>query len=172
MADETSEVEEVDEVDDHQSWDDFWAEVVPDERTETIRGVIIKVPHRLPLKFDRRATQLKNSGDEEAIGELLTMLFGVNVLDAWVDADMDDLELKVALMWGMAHGKGRAISFRRAYELVMEQEAAKAQDQAEGKAPASARSSTRKRSASGSTGGRSKRTSDANIGSPPAKSRS
>ncbi|WP_101788645.1 hypothetical protein [Nonomuraea indica] len=151
-----------DEVAETQSWDDFWAEVQRAEQaartgppTQIIRGVEVRVPHDLPLLFERKVDQLRDSGDEDAFAELLADLFGADVLDAWTEAGMMAREFQVVLAWGMANGKGREMSFREAYELVV------AQDGDEGKG----KSSTRTNARSGGTGGRSKRTSAANTSS-------
>lgn len=157
MSDENH--DDVDEQDDQgeekfESWDAFWEEIRRKEeaerggpKTEIIRGVMVLVPHDLPIRFDRRLDQLKGSSSDEDLKALLADLFGADVLDAWIDAGMTPMELRVVLMWGVAQGKGRAMSFRQAYELVKEG--------SEGKAE----SSTRKNGSAGSTGGRSKRTS-------------
>lgn len=105
----------------HQSWDDFWSEITPERRTETIRGVTIDVPANLPLKFTRQLEELKASDSEEDIRHLVGQLFGENTLDAWVDAGMTSMEFAVALAWGVAQGQGQDISFREAYEVVRTQ---------------------------------------------------
>lgn len=139
----------------HASWDAFWAEVQREEAaergeqpaTEVIRGVTITVPHDLPLKFDRLLEQVKDSSSDEDTKRALAVLFGADVLDAWVEADMGSREFQVVLLWGIANGKGQKTSFREAYDLVRRQ--------SEGKAP----NSTRRSGVSGGSGGRSKRTS-------------
>ncbi|MFI6534189.1 hypothetical protein ACIBHY_17140 [Nonomuraea sp. NPDC050547] len=144
-----------------QGWDDFWAEVQrqeADERkgppTQVIRGVTVRVPHDLPLLFERKTDQLKDSGSEDAFKELLADLFGVDVLDAWIAAGMSGREFEVVLAWGMANGKGRELSFREAYEMVRDK-------QQSGKA----KSSTPRTGGSGSTGRSSKPTSGASTSS-------
>ncbi|MCC5580582.1 hypothetical protein IMZ11_33690 [Microtetraspora sp. AC03309] len=143
-----------DEAKAYASWDGFWAEVQREEEaerggpaTEVIRGVTVAVPHDLPLRFDRRAEQRRRSSSEEDMKQLLADLFGVDVLDAWVEAGMTHDEIQVVLMWGYANGKGKPTSFREAYELVREMESGKA------------KSSTQKSGGGGGSGGRSKRTS-------------
>jgi hypothetical protein len=155
-------VDAVQEPNPDQSWDDFWAEVQRAEAdartgppTQTIRGIEVRVPHDLPLLFERKVDQLKGSDDEDAFADLLADLFGADVLDAWTEAGMTAREFQVALAWGMANGKGKPMTFREAYELVMDR------DGDEGKAS----SSTRTNGRSGGSGGRSKRTSGASTGS-------
>lgn len=147
-----------------QAWDDFWSEVEREElaergeaATEVIRGVTVQVPHDLPLKFDRKLDKLKNSSDEADMRELLELLFGGDVLDQWVENGMKSTEFQTVLTWGLANGKGKALTFREAYEL------GKQQNQAEGKAPAPKTGPVATRSRSGASGGRSKRTSAAST---------
>lgn len=136
--------DEAEDVEQYQSWDDYWAEVAPDERTETIRGVEVDVPANLPLKFIRELEQLVGSSREEDIRYLLTKLFGEDVLDDWTEAGMTGEEFQTALAWGAAQGQGRDVSFREAHEAV----------RTGGKSQAP-ESPTR----SGATGARSRRTS-------------
>ena len=158
-----NDLDDVEEPTEHQSWDDFWAEVQRKEAaertgppTQTIHGVEVRVPHDLPLLFERKVDQLKDASDEAAFAELVAELFGADVLDEWIDAGMTGREFEVVLAWGMANGKGRNMSFREAYELIQER------DNDRGKAPGS---STRKNARSGGSGGRSKRTSGVNTNS-------
>ncbi|MFI6909877.1 hypothetical protein ACIBKY_52055 [Nonomuraea sp. NPDC050394] len=146
------------EADEHQAFDDFWAEVQREEAaerkgppTQVIRGITVTVPYDLPLLFERKTDQMRESGSEETFKELLAELFGADVLDAWIEAGMTSREFEVVLAWGMANGKGREMTFREAYEMV--------RDKQQGKA----KSSTRKSGGSGSTGRSSKRTSGANT---------
>jgi hypothetical protein len=142
-----------------QSWDAFWAEVEGPHETEIIRGVPVKVPRDLPLSFELRAEARKNQSGADAIKPLLADLFGVDVLDAWIEAGMGSREFETVLLWGMSHGKGRPISFRQAYEEAKALE--------EGKANAA---KTPDGNASAASGGRSKRTSAANTASARKKS--
>ncbi|WP_113699186.1 hypothetical protein [Nonomuraea lactucae] len=158
-----TDLDNVEEPNEHESWDDFWAEVQRKEAaertgppTQTIRGVEVRVPHDLPLLFERKVDQLKDASDEAAFAELVAELFGVDVLDAWIDAGMTGREFEVVLAWGMANGKGRTMSFREAYELIQKR------NNNQGKAPAS---STRKSARSGGSGRSSKRTSGASTAS-------
>lgn len=134
-----------DEPEDHQSWDDFWAEVVPDRRTETIRGVEVDVPHDLPLKFSQELQGLMESEREEDVRFLVGELFGEGTMDAWITAGMTAPEFQTVLVWGIAQGQGQEITFREAYEIVRTGGKSR-------KPPASPRKP-------GGTGGRSKRTS-------------
>lgn len=145
----------------NQSWDAFWSEVQAEEAaergeqaTETIRGVTVIVPHDLPLRFDRRLEQLKGSSTDESVKAMIVDLFSDDVLEQWIDAGMTQVEFRTVLMWGMAHGRGKPLTFREAYDIVREQNQGKA---ATGSPPKSGRS--------GASGGRSKRTSAASTGS-------
>lgn len=147
---------------DGQSWDAFWAEVQRKKLAErkksatvVIRGVEVTVPADLPMRFDQDLAALGDSDDEADVRHLVGELFGDGVLDAWVDAGMSEEEFKTVLLWGVAVGRGRDITFAQAYEAV----------QTEGKslAPPANRSSRR---ASARSGGASKRTSAASTRSP------
>lgn len=124
-----------------------------EQATEVIRGVTVTVPHDLPLRFDRRLEQLKGSSTDESVRTMLVDLFGDDVLEAWVDAGMTQVEFRVVLMWGMARGRGKQLSFREAYDIVREQNQGKAT------------SLTRTSGKSAGSGGRSKRTSGGSTGS-------
>ncbi|MEU3162895.1 hypothetical protein [Streptosporangium sp. NPDC006930] len=150
-----------------QSWDSFWSEIQAEEATErgeqateVIRGVTVAIPHDLPLRFDRRLEQLSGSSTGESVKTLVADLFGDDVLEQWINAGMTQLEFRVVLMWGIAHGRGKPFSFREAYDIVREQNQGKAKPD-----------STPTSSKSAGSGGRSKRTSAANTGSRQARSR-
>lgn len=147
---------------DTQSWDAFWSEVNAKRRTEVIRGVEVPVPTDLPLRFQQRAAQLKDSSDESDVRELVALLFGEGVLDQWIAADMGAMEFRVVCGWGYINGSGKPTSFREAYELIRKAEA-------EGKAPGEPPNRAARRAAtngrSSSTGTTSKRTSSASTGS-------
>lgn len=147
----------------HESWDDFWAEVTRQEKplTETIRGVAVTVPHDLPLRFQRKLAAIEDASSDDVYKELVADLFGSDVLDAWIDAGMTGTEFQVVLAWGLSHGRGKPVTFREAYELVRG---------ASGKAGARKRS-PRTSTGSAATGGRSKRTSTASTASRPKASR-
>lgn len=145
---------------DTQSWDDFWADVRPADRTEIICGVEVLVPSDCTLDFTRRLGELEQSDSEDDLRELIAMLFGDGVLDEWTDAGMTARQLQTALLWGIAHANGNPMSFARAYEL--------AQGAAEGKAPAAPNRAQRRAAArprSAASGGRSKPTSSASTAS-------
>jgi hypothetical protein len=148
-----------DEVADTQSWDAFWAEIErqeADERGDTattvIRGVPVAIPHDLPLRFDRRLEQVQQSSAIHDVHGLVAELFGDDVFDQWVDNGMTAMEFRTVLLWGMANGRGREMSFAQAYEAV----------KTEGKSLAPNRSARR---ASARSGGASKPTSTASTGS-------
>lgn len=113
---------------DTQSWDDYWARVEEKRRAERgnapttlIRGVEVTVPTSLPLRFDRDLERLQESEDLADVQRLLVELFGRDVLDQWVDAGMHEEEFRTALLWGIARGKRRDLTFEQAHELVMRQ---------------------------------------------------
>lgn len=142
------------------SWDAFWSEQKRKRQAELgtaakviIRGVEVVKPHDLPMRFDQQLTDLADSDDENDIRGLVVDLFGKDVIDAWVANGMEDEEFKVILLWGVAVGRGRDITFEQAYEAV----------QSEGKSLAPNRSARR---ASARSGGPSKRTSRASTASP------
>lgn len=143
-------------------WDAFWAEVQAKGATEVIRGVEVVVPTDLPLSFQMRMNALKDSDRDEDVRELVGLIFGAGVLDQWVDADMGAQELKVVLAWGVANGGGKPVTFREAYDMVMEAEAA-------GKAPSPQPNRATRRAAStgrsSASGGALKPTSRANTAS-------
>lgn len=149
------------------SFDAFWAEQARGGRTTVIRGVTVPVPSDLPLSLEMRAQELSESTAETDIRELLALLFGTDVLDAWRDAGMGLLELKTVLAWGSAQGAGRDISFAEALEAVRAGEG-------EGKAPSGQNRAARRaapKPQSASTGGRSKATSRASTASARTSSR-
>ncbi|MFF3398241.1 hypothetical protein ACFYW6_06980 [Streptomyces sp. NPDC002659] len=154
------------------SFDAFWAQV-SSTGTETIRGIEVKTPTDVPLALELRIKDLEQSESEDDLRELITLLFGEDILDRWRDAGMGLLEFKTVLAWGMAHATGTKVTFKQAYEAVLAEEAG------EGKAPTGqnreARRKTAKKTAasprSASTGGRSARTSSASTGSARRSSR-
>lgn len=126
----------------HQTWDDFWAEVSPPERREVIRGVEVTVPRNLPLKFNRRLEELRDSTRDEDVAELVGMLFGPGVLDQWIENGMSAPELQVVLAWGIANGNGQDFTFRQAYEAVRAQQAGQQTGQGKASRPTTRRAAT------------------------------
>jgi hypothetical protein len=144
----------------HESWDQFWSEVTAKARTEVIRGVEVRVPTDIPLAVERRMEELSDSSALEDVADLVSRIFGADVLEQWIDAGMGSTEFKTVVAWGMAQGDGQDISFREAYERV------RAAD--EGKAPAAPNRAARRaasKTPSAATGGPSKRTSSASTAS-------
>lgn len=143
-----------------ESWDEFWAEV-SGGRTEIIRGVEVRVPSDVPIGFEERVSELSTSSAREDIAELVGALFGDQTFEAWEQADMGLIELMTVLTWGMAQASGQDVTFREAYEMVTEAEAAG------GKAPAPNRAARRAapKQPSAAGGGRSKATSSGSTGS-------
>ncbi|MET9954208.1 hypothetical protein ABZ135_22030 [Streptomyces sp. NPDC006339] len=148
----------------NESWDAFWTEVTG-TGTEVIRGVTVRVPTDIPLVMEQRLKAIEDDASDEAVHEMVALLFGDGVLDQWIAAGMGLMELKTALAWGSAHAAGSPVSFREAYDAVVAAEAA------EGKAPNRAQRRAASKSPSASTGGRSKPTSSANTGSARTRSR-
>lgn len=163
-----------DPIDDGQD-DDFLAywNAQPKRQVETKRilGVVIPVPHDVPLKFTEELHELKNSTDPEDTKYLLQTLFGSNPLEQWTANGATAEQLTVILAWAMANAQGRKMDFAEAHEVVVKAQAA----EAEGKAPpAPNRKDRRASSATGvsaSTGRASSRTSVANTASARRKSR-
>lgn len=147
---------------DTSSWDAFWAEVnTKDRPTETIRGVTVSVPNDLPLRFQQRINELRDSSRDEDLQELTAMIFGDGVLDQWIAAGMGIGEFQVVVAWGYANGSGRQVTFREAYEMVLAAEAEgkagsapqpnRAARRAATKSPSSATGTSSRRTSSGST---------------------
>lgn len=159
--------ERIDQAVEDAGWDAFWDETLRAEAAErgqapttVIRGVKVRIPQDLPLRYEAKARRLKDSADDAAFASLLAELFGVDVLDAWREAGMGAREFRVILAWGMSHGRGKPISFREAYDIVMQ---ADDEDEDEGDGEGKAPTSTSGGSASG---GRSSRpTSSGSTGS-------
>lgn len=107
--------------DENQSFDDFWAEVEAKHkpRTETIRGVTVRVPTRASMRFKRRLASLDiHNTSEEEVNQFLAELFGGDVLEKWIDAGMGEEELAVVMAWAIACTLGREITWREAYETI------------------------------------------------------
>ena len=146
-------------------WDAFWDETLRKEAAERgqapttiIRGVTVRIPQDLPLKYEAKAKRLKDSSDDAAFGELLAELFGTDVLDAWREAGMGVREFRVILAWGLSHGRGKPLTFREAYDLVHAED-----EDDEGEGDGGGKASTPTSGASASTGRSSKPTSGANT---------
>lgn len=148
------------------SFDAFWAEQSAG-RTTVIRGVKVAIPTDLPLAVEMRAKELSESTAEADIRELLSLLFGTDVLDDWRDAGMGLRELQTVLAWATGQAAGKGTTFAEALAAVIEAAG-------EGKAPsgqnrAARRAAPRKQSAS--TGGPSKPTSSGSTASTRTRSR-
>jgi hypothetical protein len=140
-----------------QSWDAFWAEVDGDRtaRTETIRGVTVRVPTDLQLRFGQRLEELQDSEREEDVASLVADLFGHDVYGQWAQAGMTGREFQTVLAWGISHARGQAISFHEAYALVKQAE--------QGKPAAPIGGNREQRRQSARTGGPSRPTSGAST---------
>lgn len=130
------------------SFDAYWAEVTG-ARTETIRGVTVRVPVDVPMVLGQRIVDLQESEQEEDMAELIGLLFGVgaDAFETWKQAGMGVEEFQVVLAWGLAHANGNPITWQDAHRL--------AQDATSGKVPAPPNRAAR-RASSASTGGPSK----------------
>lgn len=149
---------------DTQSWDAFWAEVNAKPATEVIRGVEVAIPSDLPLGFQQRANELRDSTSDDDIRELTAMIFGPGVLDQWIANGMGAKEFRVVCGWGFANGSGQTVTFREAYDLVTKAEAeGKASGEPSVPNRAARRAATKPRSSAG--GATSKRTSSASTAS-------
>jgi hypothetical protein len=148
----------------HETWDAFWSEV-SSGRTEVIRGIEVRVPTDMPLVMERRIDELRESEAEEDVAELVALLFGEDILEAWIDAGMGSLEFQTVLTWGMAQAGGQDISFSEALDLVRNGggEGKQVGPKGPNRAARRATGAPAKRSAAG--GGRSKPTSRASTGS-------
>ncbi|MFI7014383.1 hypothetical protein [Streptomyces sp. NPDC050164] len=147
----------------HDTWDAFWAEV-SGGRTEVIRGVEVQVPTDMPLAMEKRIDELRESEAEEDVAELVALLFGDDILAAWIDNGMGAMEFQTVLTWGMAQAGGRDLTFAEALELVRSGDGEGKQTGPKGPNRAARRAGApAKRSAAG--GGRSKRTSNGNTAS-------
>jgi hypothetical protein len=147
----------------HETWDAFWSEV-SSGRTEVIRGIEVRVPTDMPLVMERRIDELRESEAEEDVAELVALLFGEDILEAWIDAGMGSLEFQTVLTWGMAQAGGQDISFAEALDLVRNGggEGKQVGPKGPNRAARRATGAPAKRSAAG--GGRSKPTSRASTG--------
>lgn len=168
---DTDNDDDVEDVNEAQGFDAFWAEQLHKEAvergiapTEVIRGVTVRVPQDLPMRFRAKARELRDQDGIDAFKGLLADLFGVDVLDAWDAAGMGAREFKTVLHWGMSHGEGESITWQDAYDAVMAKDEDTEGDAGKGK------SSTRKSGRSASTGRSSKRTSTGSTGSTPTDS--
>ncbi|MCO7196894.1 hypothetical protein [Pseudonocardia sp. McavD-2-B] len=130
----------------NQSWDEFWAAYQRrkaaergEAATTVIRGVEVTVPHDLPLAFDEHVNDVEGSEDESDVERLVGELFGDDVFGQWKAAGMTSVEFQIVLLWGMANGKGNALTFAQAAEAV----------ETEGKSLAPNRSARRKSAKAG-----------------------
>lgn len=134
-----------------QSWDAFWGEVAA-RKTTVIRGVEVPVPSDMPMRLRRRMEELQDSDSEEHIAELVELVFGADVYEAWEAAGIGAVEFQTIVVWGIAQATGREdYTFAQALEAVRSGE--------EGKALAAPPNRAARRSQSAGTGGRSKPTS-------------
>ena len=105
-----------------QSWDEFWSEVTAKAETTVIAGVTVRVPKEITLGFEKKLTDLSESGSLDDIRDLVRDLFGADAYDQWVANGMTETGFQAAMGWGLARAKGKELTFREAYELVVERE--------------------------------------------------
>lgn len=146
-----------------ESWEDFKAKTFK-TRTERIQGVDVVVPSDVPLGFQQLAETLSDESPLEDFADVVFLLFGEGVFEAWLKNGMGASGLTVAIMWGWMQGSGKDVTFSEAYEIVSSDDPGKAAVAATGNRAA-------RRSQSRSTGGRSSRTSAASTTSARARSR-
>lgn len=140
-----------------ESFDAFWNEIHGGHRTTTVEGVEVTVPTDVPMGFERRFAELSESSSDDDVAELVTLLFGEDAAAQWLAPPAIGFrKLLTILMWGMAQSLGEDITFREAYDRV------------QGKARTGPNRAARRAASkkpSGTTGGRSKRTSSASTAS-------
>lgn len=146
-----------------QSWDDFKAATFG-IRTEHIQGVEVAVPTDVPLGFAQLAQGLSEESALDEFAEVVFLLFGEGVFEAWLKNGMGVNGLIVAVTWGWMQGSGRDVTFSEAYQVVSSDDPGKAAAAVTGNRAA-------RRSQSKTTGGRSSRTSAASTASPRPRSR-
>jgi hypothetical protein len=151
-----------------QTWDAFWAEVQAEQQAEIeqICGVDVPVPVDMELQFSERVKQLRESDRDEDIEELVSMLFGSGVLAQWRANGMTQRGFRTVLLWGMARAEGLVMTFREAYDRMVDVEA----NPQRAAAPNREQRRAAAKRPSASTGGRSKRTSSGSTGSGRKKS--
>lgn len=140
-----------------ESWDDFKAKTFG-IRTEHIQGVDVAVPTDVPLGFAQLTENLGEDSPLEDFAEVVFLLFGEGVFDAWLKNGMGANGLIVAIMWGYMQGNGKDVTFSEAYKVVSSDDPGKAAVAVTGNRAA-------RRSQSKPTGGQSARTSAASTGS-------
>lgn len=145
-----------------EDFDAFWSSVEHEPvRLDNVFGVDIVLEPGLPLKFQVVSERLKDEQSEQALHEIIAIVFGEGTLDTWTERGVTHEQLMVLLMWGIANRKTPgSMSLARARELHLQHTA----DQGKAEAPAPTRATT-SGAASASTGSRSKRTSAASTAS-------
>lgn len=151
--------EHVEPVKDDDDFLAFWREHKPPE-TKRILGVTVVVPTDLPLNWQARMEQARESDSEDDVRGLLAELFGADVMDKWIENKVSGPQMWVLMTWAITNGMGRPTTFAEAAALA--EEARKVIDQ--GKAQTVPNRADRRASlaipASASTGRWSKPTSN------------
>lgn len=142
-----------------QSWDAFWAEQDAEDstKTELICGVQVQAPTDMTLKFQRKLDDLSDSTSADDVESLVAELFGAGTYEQWVENGMKQRQFRTALAWGYACAKGKQLTFREAFDVMVEAERRQGNPEAANRADRRAASKGRSKS----TGGPSKPTSAA-----------
>lgn len=115
---------DVDQFDDEEKPPDaFLAWVAEQDPTDveytTIYGVEVEIPTDVPLLFEAKVEALNGgTADDDAVNELVEILFGSDVYDRWVQAGMTSKHFSIVFTWGLANANGKRTTFAEAAELV------------------------------------------------------
>jgi len=167
-----TELSQVDDDDVDREEDDFlsfWAQHRAQNKPtiKTILGLQIEVPTELPLSFEDRFNELKDTSADaqEELAELLELLFGQDVFATWKAKGLTTAMLKVLLVWGAANGGGQPMEFNEAAVKAAEWEAAADEGKAKPVPNRRDRRGSSKTAASAKGGPSSSRTSAASTAS-------
>lgn len=138
--------------------------------TKRILGVDVEVPTDVPMIFEDKFNELKDSKKPEHFEELLVMLFGEGTYGKWKANGLTGAQLRILTTWGVVNAGGTPTTFAEAVDLVEEVEAAEAagkartvpnradRRRASSKTPTSAKvGNTSSRTSAASTASRSKK---------------
>ncbi|EFC80252.1 hypothetical protein [Parafrankia sp. EUN1f] len=147
---EPSDRDDRDDRDEIEDFDVYWAEhgVEPEVRRARILGVEVEVPTDLPLEVEAIVQRDAGQLTSDDVDRVVTLIFGADVFEQWIDAGITSNQFPVICAWGMANGAGRRVTFAEAAELVAEQNAARPTNRAERRAANSPRGSASGRSSS------------------------
>ncbi|SNR44068.1 hypothetical protein SAMN06265360_10619 [Haloechinothrix alba] len=82
-------------------------------RLNNVFGVDVELPAQLPLRYEFEARAPRG---EESTRRMLSILFGEEALDTWIERGIDAEQLGVLLLWGAENADGNRISLARARE--------------------------------------------------------